>query len=208
MGLDGTNLAGATADTLLLTNVQPAQAGSYTVVLTNVVGVATSVVATLAVLVPPAITLQPSNQTAVVAMKPTITVTATGTAPLVYQWAFDGTNLAGATDDTLLLANVQPAQAGSYAVVITNVAGSVTSSVASLTVLPSGTVISFSLAEPTVSLAFPSDAGSNYVLEYKNTLDDPAWTPLYPPVTGTGAEMVLQDTNPPAISRYYRIRRE
>jgi len=205
---DGTNLAGATADTLLLTNVQPAQAGSYTVVLTNVVGVATSVVATLAVLVPPAITLQPSNQTAVVGMKPSITVTATGTAPLVYQWAFDGTNLAGATDDTLLLANVQPAQAGSYAVVITNVAGSVTSSVASLTVLPSGTVISFSLAEPTVSLAFPSDAGSNYVLEYKNTLDDPAWTPLYPPVTGTGAEMVLQDTNPPAISRYYRIRRE
>ena len=95
------------------------------------------------------------------------TVTATGTAPLVYQWAFGGTNLAGATADTLLLTNVEPAQAGSYSVVITNVAGSVTSSVASLIVLPTGAIISISLSVGAeVSITFPSVAGAGYVLEY------------------------------------------
>ena len=62
-------------------------------------------------------------------------MTATGTTPLVYQWAFEGTNLAGATADTLLLTNVAPSQAGGYAVVITNVAGALTSLLASLAVL-------------------------------------------------------------------------
>jgi len=62
-------------------------------------------------------------------------VTATGTSPLSYQWTFNGSNLAGATANPLFLATVQPSQAGNYAVVVTNVAGAVTSAVASLTVL-------------------------------------------------------------------------
>ena len=56
--------------------------------------------------------------------------------------------------------------------------------------------------------SFASEPGSNYVLEYKHLLDDPAWTPLSPVVVGTGDPMTLQDTNTPVDSRYYRIRRE
>jgi hypothetical protein len=139
----------------------------------------------------------------------TFQVAAAGTAPLAYQWSFNGTNLAGATAGTLLLTNVQPAQAGSYAVVITNVAGSVTSSAASLAVLPAGAIISISLSVGAgVSITFPSQAGLNYVLEYKTALDDPAWTPLLPAMTATSGSMVLQDTNTPAASRYYRVLRE
>jgi hypothetical protein len=206
---DGTNLAGATADTLLLTNVEAAHAGSYAVVITNVAGSVTSLLASLTVLVPPAITTQPSNRTAVVGTSANFSVTATGTASLGYQWAFDGTNLAGATADTLLLTNVEAAQAGSYAVVITNVAGSVTSLVASLTVAPAGAIISISLSAGTgVSIAFPSVAGLSYVLDYKNSLDDPTWTPLPPATTAAGSALVLQDTNTPTASRYYRVRRE
>ena len=50
----------------------------------------------------------------------------------------------------MLLTNVQPAEAGSYAVVITNMAGSITSGVASLTVLVPITMSGVSLASPAV----------------------------------------------------------
>jgi hypothetical protein len=158
--------------------------------------------------VPPAITAQPNSQKAIVGTNVTFRVTTTGTSPLAYQWAFDGTNLAGATTDMVLLTNVQPAQAGSYAVVITNMAGSITSGVASLTVLVPIAISSVSLASPAVSITFPSEAGLSYLLEYKTFLDDPTWTPLSPAVPGTGGVMTLQDTNPPANSRYYRLRSE
>ena len=52
-----------------------------------------------------------------------------------YQWRFNGTNIAGATGTSLTLSNVQPAQAGSYSVRVTNAFGAVTSQVATLTVL-------------------------------------------------------------------------
>src|SRR5438552_9440400 len=51
---------------------------------------------------------------------------------LSYQWLFNGTNLPGATSDALLLTNVSAVNRGPYAVVLTNVSGSVTSSVAQL----------------------------------------------------------------------------
>ncbi len=86
--------------------------------------------------IPPAIAAQPQNTMAVVGESATFNVTATGTQPLSYQWSFNGTNLAGATTSSLPLMNVQFSQAGSYAVVVTNVLGSVTSSNAVLTVNP------------------------------------------------------------------------
>ena len=178
------------------------------VMVTNVAGFATSAVANLTVLLPPAITSQPSNQTVAVGTNASFTVTATGTGPLAYQWAFGGTNLVGATADTLLFTNVQSDQVGAYTVMVTNVAGFATSTVASLTVLPSGTIITISLAGPEVSISFTSLPGLNYLLEYKNFIEDAAWTPLSPPVTAPGGPMVLQDTNAPATSRYYRLRCE
>jgi hypothetical protein len=84
----------------------------------------------------------------------------------------------------------------------------VTSSLASLTVLPSGTIITISLTGPEVSISFTSQPGLNYLLEYKNFLEDAAWTPLSPPFTAPGGPLVLQDTNAPATSRYYRLRCE
>jgi hypothetical protein len=58
------------------------------------------------------------------------------------------------------------------------------------------------------SISFTSQLGSNYLLEYKHLIEDTAWTPLLPAVPGTGGVMALQDTNPPADSRYYRVRSE
>jgi Tol biopolymer transport system component len=85
---------------------------------------------------PPTITSQPVNQIIPMGNKVTFSVGATGTAPLSYQWSFNGTNINGATYATLTLTNVQFRQTGNnYTVLVTNAYGSVLSSNAVLTVL-------------------------------------------------------------------------
>jgi Immunoglobulin domain len=89
----------------------------------------------------PVITTEPQSRTNVVGTDATFTVLATGTEPLTYQWCFSTSDLAGKTNDTLIVTNVQTANEGSYTVVVTNVGGSVTSAVAMLTVLVPPTII-------------------------------------------------------------------
>ena len=64
-----------------------------------------------------------------------LSVSATGTAPLVFQWQIDGNDLTDETNATLNIAATVPSDAGDYSVVITNLAGLVTSQAATLTVL-------------------------------------------------------------------------
>jgi pectate lyase len=134
---NGTNISGATSSTYSLSNVQSANAGNYSVVVTNSAGSATSANATLTVnaaATAPSITSQPASQTVAVGGTASFSVTATGTATLTYQWRFNGSNISGATSSTYSLSNVQTANAGSYTVVVSNSVGSVTSSTATLTV--------------------------------------------------------------------------
>jgi rhamnogalacturonan endolyase len=87
--------------------------------------------------VPPTITLPPAGQTVTVGDNVTFTVAASGTAPFSYLWRFAGVPLLGnptALTDTLVLANVTTAAAGDYDCVVTNIAGTVTSAAATLTV--------------------------------------------------------------------------
>ena len=83
---------------------------------------------------PPTITSQPANQTVIAGDNAAFGVLATGTQPLSYQWNLNGSSLLGATNSSLALTNVQLSQAGSYTVLVTNLAGSVLSSNAVLTV--------------------------------------------------------------------------
>lgn len=129
-------LPGATNLSLSLLNAQTTNAGAYTVHVANEVGVATSAVATLTVLRPPAIIQQPTNLTVVVGSPAVFAVSATGDVPLGYHWFFNQTNpLAAASEPTLALPAVQPSAAGGYSVMISNLAGSVTSTLATLTVI-------------------------------------------------------------------------
>ena len=127
----GTNLPGATATNLVFNNAQPAQAGDYTLIASNFVGTSTSAVAQATVLVPPRITVQPTNQSANAGAAVTLTVTATGTAPLSYQWRHFGP-LLDQTNASLTIDPFSVADIGNYRVIITNVAGVVTSSIAVL----------------------------------------------------------------------------
>ncbi len=78
---------------------------------------------------------QPQSQSGFVGNAVTFTVMSTNNGPVSYQWQFNGTNIAGATNATLTLTNLQPANAGNYQVVISSAVGTVTSAVAVLTVV-------------------------------------------------------------------------
>lgn len=84
---------------------------------------------------PPEITQAPVGQSVELGNTATFNVAAKGTPRLFYQWRFNGDNLAGQTNTSLVLSNLQLSQAGDYSVAVSNAYGSVTSSVAALTVL-------------------------------------------------------------------------
>jgi hypothetical protein len=84
--------------------------------------------------IPPSIAVQPLSQTVTVSSNATFTVSATGTVPLSYQWQFNSNSIAGATNSSLTLSNVQPWNIGNYRVVVTNAIGSATSSNATLSI--------------------------------------------------------------------------
>ncbi|MBI5383838.1 MAG: hypothetical protein HZA90_04035 [Verrucomicrobia bacterium] len=84
----------------------------------------------------PALAVQPTNQTVFATQRATFATVATGSRPLSYQWFFNGAALLGATGPTLTLTGVTLAQAGQYALVVSNAAGAVTSAPALLTVWP------------------------------------------------------------------------
>ena len=134
---NGTPLAGATAATLLLTNLQAGQAGHYSVTVSNVFGATNSSAAALQIYtvpaVPPFITAPLTNLTVAAGQTAGFWVAAGGTGPLGYQWSWNGAPITGCTNATLLLPNVSAAGAGTYAVVVTNQFGAATNS-ASLTV--------------------------------------------------------------------------
>jgi len=134
---NNTLLTNATASTLTLTNCQISDSGEYSVVVSNTSGVDTSAVANLSVTVPtaPTISTQPQGLTVLPGASASFTVVAGGSEPLIYQWYFNtSTPVPNANDSTLTLTNIQPTDAGNYSVVVSNLAGSITSSNAVLIV--------------------------------------------------------------------------
>ena len=134
---NGTNISGATASSYSISNVQSGNAGTFTVVVSNSVGNSVSNDATLTVTaaaVAPAITVQPASQTITAGQSVTFSVTATGTAPLSYQWEKDGTDISGATANSFSITNVQNSNAGTYSVTVSNSTGNAPSTGAVLTV--------------------------------------------------------------------------
>jgi hypothetical protein len=130
----GVPLSGGTAATLAIPSVQALDAGSYDVLVSNLVGTVASGSAALSVNTPVGITTQPLSQALNPGTLGVLSVAATGTAPISYQWQKNGAPLSGGTSATYTLASVLPANAGTYTVVVSNVVGSLTSTAAVITV--------------------------------------------------------------------------
>ncbi len=136
---NGVTVAGATSSSYTTPVTTTSDSGStFAVVVTNTAGRVTSSAATLTVNPAPAaptITTQPTNQTVTAGQTATFAVVAGGTAPLSYQWQKSGVSIAGATAANYTTPVTMTADSGStFAVVVTNTAGTVTSAAATLTV--------------------------------------------------------------------------
>jgi len=87
--------------------------------------------------VAPYISMQPASQTVTAGQTATFSVTASGTAPLSYQWQKNGADITGATSASYMTPATTTADSGEqFRVVISNTAGSATSNTATLTVSP------------------------------------------------------------------------
>jgi alpha-tubulin suppressor-like RCC1 family protein len=115
------NFAITTNAQVTITNCQPSQAGTYSVVVSNAFGTVHSSNALLTVEnAAPVIATQPSSVTRFENENATFTVEAVGSLPMSFQWLFNGTKIDLATNRVLNLADVHLAHDGTYAVVITN----------------------------------------------------------------------------------------
>ncbi len=137
---DGAALAAGTDATLALTNLTLADAGVYTVVITNSLGSATSAPAALTVnsAIPPNISpASPADATLTQGQPATLSVNESGgSPPFAYQWFKAGAAIVGATSFQLNFPAIALSDAGRYSVRITNAAGSATSREATITVNP------------------------------------------------------------------------
>ena len=135
---DGSDLPGATDPALQLVNLQANDVGNYAVVITNAFGATTSAVASLTVTsTAPMIITQAESQQAAQGSTVSFSVGVTGSEPFRFQWQWHGTNLAGATDASIVLANVQFTNSGPYRAIVSNAFGFALSSDALLSVLTS-----------------------------------------------------------------------
>ena len=139
---DGKDISGATSSTYTTPDTSLGDSGAqYSVVVGNNADKVSSSKATLTVTaaaVAPAITSQPAAQTVAAGQTASFSVVATGTEPLAYQWQKNGSDIAGATSSMYTTPATSIADIGAalaYSVVVTNSAGTVTSSDASLAVL-------------------------------------------------------------------------
>jgi hypothetical protein len=170
---DGTNLlnkgiySGVNTNTLNITDVQTNDSGTISIIVTNNYGAVTDSV-TLAVLpLPPEITVAPTNEISGLGGVVTFNVTATGSLPLFYQWQTNGVDIPtgahydGINTNAFTINNVQPADAGTYEVVITNAFGLAITN-ATLTVLTAPVLtISLTGSNLTDGLTFSIVGGTN-----------------------------------------------
>ena len=156
---DGGNLSGSESNNLFLSAVPTNQAGDYTLVLTNAYGSVTSSIAILQIGFSPVLTVQPTNLAVLSGGTAIFGATAAGSSPLAYLWQENGSKIvrgqmtSGLTSNLLTLSTVSTNDDGNYSLLVTNIYGAVTSSVASLFVYQLPAITASSLTNRTVECA-------------------------------------------------------
>lgn len=190
---------GFTAVTNLL-NIQTNLSGTWSVLITNEgpsgITAFFSSNAHITVVIPP------TNRTVLAGANVTLTSLAMGPAPIRYQWQREGVSLPNATSANLVLTNVQPAHAGNYTVIVTNIIGQPASFSASLQVVgpPLLTQVRHDGVFQTVITGLVRD--QPYTVEISSDLR--TWSSHFG-FTAPDASMLYVDGTQ-AAQRFYRVR--
>jgi hypothetical protein len=156
----------------------------------------------------PQLTVQPASTNVLQGQPACLRVeVASGLIPK-YQWRFNGINLPGATQPTLCLPHVNAGQAGAYDVVVSNAIDSVTSLVASLTViLPNRPVLAIHLVGSLPHLTVTGDTGSRYAVEFTTSLATTNdWQALTTLMLTNSLQTYMDSTIGISSQRFYRVR--
>jgi predicted outer membrane repeat protein len=134
--VNGSNIHGASSSTINLTNVQFNEAGTYALLISNSSGLVTNFteIFNQPLTNSPTFVIQPASQIADLGAMVEFQAAAIGFPAPTYQWLFNGTNIAGATNTSLTLPAIKAPAAGSYSLVVSNVYGVVASSNVSLVI--------------------------------------------------------------------------
>lgn len=124
---NGVNVPGASGASLTVQNATASEAGTYNVLATNACGTQTSVTVEIVVDTKPTITTAPRDQAVIEGEPVNLTVEASGTGTLAYQWFRNGEKVDDATGATYQIPNATGANAGVYTVEVSNNCGTVTS---------------------------------------------------------------------------------
>jgi uncharacterized repeat protein (TIGR03803 family) len=217
--LSGTNLYGATGAVIFSMNLDGTAftvldalggaSGSIAISSNIIYGISHSPVTTeqtlfaLPISSIPVIGTQPQPLVVTAGYPASFTVTAFGSLPLSYQWAFNYANIGGATNATFALANVFSTNTGTYTVTITNVFGSTNSAPATLTVAPIPFFSPAISANGEFQFSFGTVSNANYMIEISTTLRN--WIPVLT-VGGFGGPITIIDPNSgPIGQRFYRV---
>ena len=153
---------------------------------------------------PPSINPPPTNATVYTGGSATFSVAPGRASPFTYQWSLNGTNIAGATNNSFSVANAQSTNAGAYSVMVSNVAGSVTAG-AQLTVTSpiQYTSLAASGGGGSFQFSFNGTIGVQYVIQTSTNLT--TWFTLTN-VTDTANPVTFADPNAGSQgARYYRV---
>ncbi len=141
--LNGTPISGATGASYSVVSASALQGGAYTVVVSNPYGSASSPSVAVTVNAPPFISTQPSGLSVTPGKTAVLSVAAASSLqPVTYSWRkdgvalTDGTRITGSATAQLSVSGIISDDTGSYSVVVSNPAGSVTSANATVTVVP------------------------------------------------------------------------
>ncbi|MBT5379343.1 MAG: SUMF1/EgtB/PvdO family nonheme iron enzyme, partial [Opitutae bacterium] len=130
---DGDGISGANTANLSITSAAAENAGSYYCSIKNGVGTVKTRSAKITVILKPYSTKALKNLDLADGKTATFSASIQGAKPITYQWQQDGVDIPGQTKNKLSLRGVKAAQSGTYSIIATNAAGSLTLS-AELTV--------------------------------------------------------------------------
>ncbi len=200
---DSADILGAKASSYSVTGAQTNDSGGYSVVLTNILGMVTSVVAQVRVGDVPLITQQPQDKIVTQGSPVACIVMATAQTPLTYQWRKDGIPLLAATNSTLLIPDVQPSQAGLYSVTVSNGFTSVLSASAALAVISSSGPGAPGFTGDEFGFGISGPAGTSFIVESSANLT--GWQAIATDFFGPGMFLFRDPASSTNAMSFYRI---